>query len=55
MRSPGYVNCINWCVKLWVEFSSKLLRESFDYTGVQTDFNFTILQFYISIDLISII
>ena len=34
MRSPGYVNCINWCVKLWDEFSSNLLRESFDYTGV---------------------
>jgi len=30
MRSPGYVNCINWCVKLWDEFSSNLLRESFD-------------------------
>ena len=34
MRSPGYVNCINWCVKLWDEFSSNLLKESFDYTGV---------------------
>ena len=36
MRSPGYVNCKNWCVKLWDEFSSNLLRESFDFTGVSS-------------------
>ena len=26
IRSPGYVNCINWCAELWDKFSSKIIR-----------------------------
>jgi hypothetical protein len=34
MKSPGYANCISWCARLWSEFNSNMLAESFDYCGI---------------------
>ena len=34
MKSPGYANCISWCARLWSEFNSNMLVESFDYCGI---------------------
>ncbi|CAF0915134.1 unnamed protein product [Brachionus calyciflorus] len=34
LRSPGYVNLINWISEIWRNFDEDLIRDSFDSCGI---------------------
>jgi hypothetical protein len=38
-KSPGYEKCINWISKIWHEFDSNIIVESFGVCGITSQYN----------------